>query len=84
VAATIALEQKKPTIVVEITESLVDGKVVITEVGEPVLLDSASAARVYTTEAITKAIRDKNTYPQFRVYQEAFIARAKKPEIEFA
>lgn len=83
-ANVLSIESNKPTVVVEITESLVDGKAVITEIGTPVQLDSLSAARVYTANAITESIREKNTYRQFRVYQEVFVARAKKPEIEFA
>lgn len=84
VSTILALESNRPTVVVEIVEKVVDGKTVIEEIGTPIGMESLSAARVYTTNEISKAIREKNEYKQFRIYQEVSIARAKKPEIEFA
>lgn len=84
VSSILAIETNRPTVVVEIVEKVVDGKTVIEEIGDPVGMESLSAARVYTTNAISEAIRKDNTYKQFRIYQEVSIARAKKPEIEFA
>lgn len=80
----LALESNRPTVVVEIVETTEGGKVVINEIGTPVPMDSLSAARIYTANEISKAIRESNSYKQFRIYQEVAVARAKKPEIEFA
>jgi len=79
-----ALEEKKPVIVQEIEETIVDGKAVVKNIGEPLELTSLSEARIYTTNEITKSIREQNAYRQFRIYVQDSIARAKKPEIEFA
>jgi predicted GTPase len=83
-SAVLALETNRPVIVQEISETLVDGKATIVNVGDPIDLESLSAARVFTANEISNSIREKNVYRQFRIYQEHSIARAKKPEIEFA
>ena len=80
----LAIETNRPTLVVEVKEIVENGTAVFKEVGEPVVLDSLSSARVYASNEISESIRKDNTYRQFRIYQEHSIARAKKPEIEFA
>ena len=82
--AQLALESNDPCIVQEIKETVKDGKTVVENIGDPIPMDNMSAARIYTTEQITQSIREKNEYRQFYIYQRRHIARAKKPEIEFA
>lgn len=80
----LALESNEPCIVQEIKDTVVYGKTVTTNVGDPIEMENMSAARIYTTNEITTSIREKNEYRQFAIYQRKHIARAKKPEIEFA
>lgn len=83
-SSTLQIETNRPTFVREFTETTKDGKVVREYVGDWVAFDNMSAAQTYCSEQITKSIREVNTYRQFSIVQEKAVARAKKPEIEFA
>ncbi len=76
----LGIETNRPTFVREFVET--DGK--RSYVGDFLPFDSASAARVWCSDAITDAIRNTNTYRRFAIFTENSIAQAKKPEIEFA
>lgn len=80
---TLQIEANKPTRVIEFTESLVDGKMVRTEIGNEQTFDNLSAAKLYTSSEISASIRKDNEYRKFAVFQEVFVAQAKQPEVEF-
>lgn len=83
--STLQLESNRPAFVREFTEVLDENnnpkRVYI---GDQKEFTSLSGARIYTEQEITKSIREDNKYRQFAIFTENSIARAKKPEIEFA
>ena len=83
---TIMIESNDPVFVQEFTEVLKDGETVRENIGDVIPMKNIAAARTYTSNEISNSIREKNIYRQFEIYkfQRLAIARAKKPEIEFA
>jgi hypothetical protein len=79
----LALEADRPTFVREFKEVVVDGKTVREYIGEWLPFNNMSAAKVHTTNEITSAIRAKNDYRKFAIFQEKHVSQAKQPEIEF-
>jgi hypothetical protein len=79
----LSLEQKKPTLVIEVTETLVDNVPVLTEVGNYEKFESIGAARAFVATKIRDAVRQRNAYPSYRIYAEDSVAVAEEPPIVF-
>lgn len=78
-----AIEQDRPTFVREFKEVVVDGKTAREYIGDWKEFKNMSGAKTYTSTEITTAIRAKNDYRKFAIFQEKHVSQAKQPEIEF-
>ena len=80
---SLQLEQDRPTFVREFKEVVKDGKTVREYIGDWVEFQNMSAAKTFTSNEITSAIRMKNEYRKFAIFSEKHVSQAKQPEIEF-
>lgn len=81
----LAIEQDRPTYVrefIEITNAEKGSE--RSYVGEFIEFKNLTAAKTYCSNQISASIRKSNTYRMFAIFQEKNVARAMKPEIEFA
>lgn len=79
--AVAAIGVNRATLVQQIKETTVTG--VYDAIGEIKNFDSMGDAQLFCKKNIQDAIRARNEYPMYRVYEEKFIAQAKEPPVVF-